>query len=36
MAIHKTFGMGSKDVHYTKEGYKNLSKLIITFLETHL
>ena len=36
IAIHKIFGLGSKDVHYTKEGYEKLSKLIIEFLETHL
>lgn len=32
--IHNTYGNGSKDVHYTKEGYKKLSELIIKFLET--
>lgn len=31
--IHKTFGEGSDNVHYKKEGYEKLSKLIIAFLE---
>ena len=34
--IHKNYGIGNNDVHYTKEGYNELGKLIIDFLETHL
>ena len=36
VAIHHTYGMGSKDVHYKKEGYEKLSKLIIDFLEKQM
>ena len=34
--IHNTYGMGSRDVHYKKEGYEKLSKLIIDFLEKQI
>jgi len=34
--IHKEYGLGSDDVHYTKEGYKQLSEHIIDFLEVEL
>ena len=33
IAIHKKFGLGSDDVHYTSEGYEELSKLIVSFIE---
>lgn len=36
ITIHKTFGLGSNNVHYKKEGYEKLGKLIIDFLEIHL
>ena len=36
MKVHKEYGKGSDDVHYTKEGYEELSELIIDFIETEL
>ena len=35
MLIHNKFGKGSDDVHYTKEGYKELSKLVSNFIEAN-
>lgn len=32
--IHKEYGEGSNNVHYTRQGYEKLSELIIEFLET--
>ncbi len=34
--IHKKYGKGSTDVHYTKKGYKKLGKLIAVFLEKEI
>jgi len=34
--IHKKFGKGSDDVHYTNEGYEKLSELVTDFLEAEL
>lgn len=34
--IHKEQGKGIDNVHYTSEGYKQLSKLIINFIEEQL
>lgn len=34
--IHKEYGLGSDNVHYTKEGYKELSKLISDFLSKEM
>ncbi|MDD4727808.1 MAG: SGNH/GDSL hydrolase family protein [Dysgonamonadaceae bacterium] len=34
--IHNKYGEGENDVHYTKEGYVELSKLIIDFIESVL
>ncbi|MET2985749.1 SGNH/GDSL hydrolase family protein [Aureibaculum conchae] len=34
--IHKEFGKGSDNVHYTKEGYQKLGKLVTDFLETEI
>jgi lysophospholipase L1-like esterase len=34
--IHKNFGLGANDVHYNKEGYEKLGKLITDFLEKQL
>ncbi len=34
--IHKKYGMGSDNVHYTDEGYKKLSKPLIDFLEKEM
>ena len=34
--IHKIYGIGNDDVHYTQEGYQHLSKLIIDFLTEEL
>lgn len=31
--IHQEFGKGPDDVHYSKEGYEQLGKIITTFLE---
>lgn len=36
IGIHKQFGLGSDNVHYKPEGYKQLSKLIIDFIETEV
>jgi hypothetical protein len=36
IAIHTENGKGSKDVHYSKKGYKKLSNLIIKFLENEI
>jgi len=33
--IHSKFGKGSGDVHYTKEGYKELGKLVSDFIEAN-
>ena len=33
IAIHHKNGLGDKDVHYSKEGYKDLSKLIVPVIE---
>lgn len=34
--IHKTYGLGANDVHYNKEGYEKLGKLIANFLKKQL
>lgn len=34
--IHKSYGKGSDDVHYTPEGYEQLSKLVTSFIEKEL
>lgn len=34
--IHKIYGLGSNDVHYNKEGYERLGKLIADFLDKQL
>jgi hypothetical protein len=34
--IHKKFGKGSDDVHYTNEGYEKLCELVTDFLETEI
>ena len=34
--IHKESGKGSDDVHYTKEGYQKLGKLVSDFLEIEI
>jgi len=36
IGIHKRFGKGPDDVHYTKRGYKKLGKKISKFLNTEL
>jgi hypothetical protein len=36
ISIHKKFGKGSDDVHYTDEGYEKLSELVSGFLELEL
>jgi lysophospholipase L1-like esterase len=36
ISIHKRYGKGSNDVHYTKEGYEELSELITNFLTTEI
>lgn len=36
ISIHKTYGKGASNVHYTKEGYEMLGKLVIDFLETEI
>lgn len=36
ISIHKKFGKGSDDVHYSSEGYEALSKLINGFLEAEI
>ncbi|MGZ0014789.1 SGNH/GDSL hydrolase family protein [Yeosuana sp. AK3] len=34
--IHKSYGMGSNNVHYNEEGYEELGKLISDFLEKQI
>jgi len=34
--IHKDYGKGSNDVHYSSKGYKKLSEAITSFLENEL
>ena len=34
--IHKKFGIGDDDVHYTKKGYEKLGKSISEFLNIQL
>ena len=34
--IHSKFGKGDDDVHYTKEGYRELSKVITSTLEREI
>ncbi len=34
--IHKQYGLGSDNVHYMKEGYKEISKLIVSYIETEV
>lgn len=34
--IHKEFGKGLDDVHYSKEGYEKLSELVTEFLKTEI
>jgi len=36
VAIHKEFGLGIQDVHYTERGYNELGNLIVTFLSDQL
>ncbi len=36
VSIHKKFGKGVDDVHYTEEGYKQLSQLVTEFLEKEI
>jgi lysophospholipase L1-like esterase len=36
ISIHKKYGIGNDDVHYTDKGNENLSKLIIDFLENEM
>jgi hypothetical protein len=36
VSIHKKFGKGVDDVHYTGEGYDQLGKLVTDFLETEM
>ncbi|WP_282072500.1 SGNH/GDSL hydrolase family protein [Polaribacter atrinae] len=36
ISIHNRYGNGSKDVHYTTNGYNKLSELIIEFIETEI
>ncbi len=36
ISIHNRYGKGSNDVHYTKEGYEELSELITNFLTTEI
>ncbi len=36
ISIHKKFGKGSDDVHYTTEGYQALGKLINDFLDAEI
>ena len=35
-SIHKTYGKGSDDVHYTKEGYEELGELVTNFLTSEV
>jgi hypothetical protein len=34
--IHQSFGKGVDDVHYTKEGYEQLGKVVIDYLEKEI
>jgi len=34
--IHQKFGKGLDDVHYSKQGYKELGKLVADFLDTEI
>ncbi len=34
--IHKKYGLGTDDVHYTKEGYQKLSELIVKVLQKEI
>lgn len=34
--IHKQYGLGSDNVHFKPEGYKELSKLIVSFIENEV
>jgi hypothetical protein len=36
VSIHQEFGKGPDDVHYTKQGYKELGELVVDFLNTEL
>jgi lysophospholipase L1-like esterase len=36
IALHNIYGMGSNNVHYKKEGYDKLGKLIADFLEKQI
>lgn len=36
VSIHKEFGKGSDDVHYTDKGYEKLGKLVSDFLEKEM
>jgi lysophospholipase L1-like esterase len=36
ISIHKKFGKGPDDVHYTTEGYEKLSNLVADFLKTEI
>lgn len=36
IAIHKKYGLGNDDVHYTNKGYEELGNLVISFLESEL
>ncbi len=36
ISIHKKYGKGTDDVHYTAEGYEELGKLVADFLETEI
>lgn len=35
-AIHKKYGIGSDDVHYSKQGYRKLGQLITDFLKREM
>ena len=34
--IHKKYGKGLDDVHYTKKGYEKLGKLISNFIKKYI
>jgi lysophospholipase L1-like esterase len=36
ISIHKKYGLGTDNVHYTKAGYQKLSELVIPFLENEI
>ena len=36
ISIHKKYGLGTDDVHYTKEGYQKLSELIVKVLQKEI